>query len=86
MSYENKQFIIPYSKKEEFNLFLKTINTKEELKETDNWKERHKDYIEKMWNYKTKYEYQYKCSKEEFFKSIEFLELKKWIDSHIEHL
>jgi|SRR5271163_2161396 hypothetical protein len=51
------EFIIPYSKKKQFNLFLETIRNneeKKELKETDNWRIEYKEKIDEIFDWKRK--------------------------------
>lgn len=48
------EFIIPYSKKDEFNSFIEKYSKKEELKETDNWREQHKEKIDEIFDWKGK--------------------------------
>lgn len=55
------EFIIPYSKKKQFNIFLETIRNNEKseekkntLKETDNWRTEYKEKIDEIFDWKRK--------------------------------
>lgn len=94
LSFENKQFVIPYSKKEEFTLFLNKLKEKEEFKEIDGWREKYKEYIEQSWNYRIKNgiftqvccdkcgsgnNRKCQCAREQYFQNIKFSELENFV-------
>ena len=96
LSYKNKQFVIPYSKKEEFNLFLKNLKIDKELKETDNWRSEYKDKIDYIFDTQNKNmrsiqvccnncggsnKTKCQCARAEFHKTISFWNFSCFIET-----